>query len=395
MSDAEPLFRPIEIKSLALKNRIVMSPMGRRGAVNGILSRDYAPYYRRRAEGGVGLIVGEASRIEESMSGATSADSHFFGEEALEAWRHVVDEAHAGGARFMPQLWHVGGVEGDGSLEAKGPPRTPSGLVMPVARSIEQRNVAARRGAPMRTDEIDAVIGAYAKGAGDAKAIGADGVELHAAHGYLIDQFLWRELNRREDKFGRDIRGRARFACEVVRAVRERVGPDFPIQFRFSQWKLQDYRAKLFTTPSELEIFATALVDAGVDIFHCSQRRFWEAEFDGSALNLAGWTKKLSGAVTITVGSVGLDADYFVDIADRMRARADAASQAPEPQERVTGHAAPNSIERLIEQLDAGEFDLVALGRMLIANPSWPKLIRSGRLADMRSYSRELLASIE
>ena len=101
--------------------------------------------------------------------------------------------------------------------------------------------------------------------------------------------------------------GRTQFAVEIVEACRREVGPDFPIIFRFSQWKMNDFKAKLAKTPDELERFLQPLVNAGVDIFHCSTRRFWEAEFDGSDLNLAGWTKKLSGKPVISVGSVGLE----------------------------------------------------------------------------------------
>ena len=98
---------------------------------------------------------------------------------------------------------------------------------------------------------------------------------------------------------------RTRFAADLIRAVRKLVGPDFPISLRISQWKLQDYPAKLASTPQELEAWLVPLADAGVDIFHCSQRKFWEPEFDGSDLNLAGWAKKLTGKSTITVGQLG------------------------------------------------------------------------------------------
>ena len=96
------------------------------------------------------------------------------------------------------------------------------------------------------------------------------------------------------DEYGGDQVARTRFACEIVQAIRDRVGPDFPIIFRFSQWKQQDYSARMCNTPEELEAFLKPLVNAGVDIFHCSTRRFWEKEFEGSDMNLAGWTKKLT-----------------------------------------------------------------------------------------------------
>src|SRR3546814_7014717 len=104
--------------------------------------------------------------------------------------------------------------------------------------------------------------------------------------------------------------------------MRHRTAPDFPIMFRFSQWKLQNYGARLVDTPEELATFLQPLTDAGVDIFDCSQRRFWEAEFTGSDLNLAGWTKKLSGKPTATVGSVGLDQDLMAALGGANRSEA-------------------------------------------------------------------------
>jgi 2,4-dienoyl-CoA reductase-like NADH-dependent reductase (Old Yellow Enzyme family) len=143
-----------------------------------------------------------------------------------------------------------------------------------------------------------------------------DGVEIHGAHGYLIDQFFWEGSNRRDDEYGGDLAGRSRFAIELIQAVRAAVGPDFPIIFRFSQWKQQDYTARLVQTPQALAAFLQPLSEAGVDIFHCSTRRFWEPEFDGSELNLAGWTRQLTGKPTITVGSVGLDGEFLQFMVD-------------------------------------------------------------------------------
>lgn len=136
------------------------------------------------------------------------------------------------------------------------------------------------------------MIAAFAQAADDAKRIGFDGIELHGAHGYLIDQFFWGKTNRRTDRYGGDLVDRTRFAVEIVKACRRAVGPDYPIALRFSQWKSSDYTAKLAETPDELARFLAPLANAGVDIFHCSTRRCWESEFIGSDLNLAGWTKK-------------------------------------------------------------------------------------------------------
>ena len=145
-----------------------------------------------------------------------------------------------------------------------------------------------------------------------------------------------------------------------------RSGPSYPVALRISQWKIGDYDAKLAKTPGELEQFLRPLVDAGVDIFHCSQRRFWDAEFEGSNLNLAGWTKKLTGKPTITVGSVTLGADFTTSFGS------------PES-------AAVTGIDELLDRLERGEFDLVAVGRALIANPEWAAIVKAGELEELAS----------
>jgi 2,4-dienoyl-CoA reductase-like NADH-dependent reductase (Old Yellow Enzyme family) len=164
----------------------------------------------------------------------------------------------------------------------------------------------------MTDHDVADTIAAFAAAAADAKRLGFDAAELHGAHGYLIDQFFWDGTNGRKDRFGGiSIGERARFAAEIIRSVRAAVGASFPIIIRLSQWKQQDYTARLARTPAEMEEWLRPLVDAGADVLHCSQRRFWEPEFEGSDLNFAGWAKKLTGVPTITVGSVGLSGDFM------------------------------------------------------------------------------------
>ncbi len=127
--------------------------------------------------------------------------------------------------------------------------------------------------------------------------------------------------------------------------------------------------------PEELERFLTPLSEAGVDIFHASTRRFWEPEFEGSDLNLAGWTRKLTGKPAITVGSVGLDSDFTSLF-----------------EEGKGGQAA--SLDNLIERLDRGEFDLVAVGRALLSDPAWAAKIRDDRTEELEPFTREALATL-
>src|SRR5690606_4158795 len=161
----------------------------------------------------------------------------------------------------------------------------------------------------MTESVIADIIAAYARSAVNAKAVGFDGIAIHGAQGYLIDAFFWSETNKRTDRWGGDIVGRARFGVEVVKAIRQAIGPQMPIVLRWSQWKQQDYDARLAHTPAELELLLQPLVEAGVDLFDTSTRVYSAPAFDGSDLTLAGWVRRLSGQPTMAVGGIGLSKD--------------------------------------------------------------------------------------
>ncbi|HEY0927307.1 NADH:flavin oxidoreductase [Brevundimonas sp.] len=361
----DALFRPFTIKGLTLPNRIVMAPMTRSFSPNGIPSDGVPGYYRRRAEGGVGLIVTEGTVVERPAARNDAAVPVFHGE-ALPEWRKVVDEVHAAGGLIAPQIWHVGSARGQGAeWQPLGKVDSPSGLVAPGKQKYE----------PMTDEDVADTLAAFGRSAKAAKALGFDAVEIHGAHGYLIDQFFWGGTNGREDRWGGSTIGeRARFGAEVVKAVREGVGEDMPLILRLSQWKQQDYTARIAETPEGLTEWLTPLADAGVDVFHCSQRRFWEPEFEGSDLNFAGWTKKLTGLPTITVGSVGLDGEFIA-------AFGGAGSK-------------PASLDGLIERLEREEFDLVAVGRALLADPHWVAKVREGRHDELQDFERSALMTL-
>jgi 2,4-dienoyl-CoA reductase-like NADH-dependent reductase (Old Yellow Enzyme family) len=360
------LFEPFSLGPLRLPNRLVMAPMTRYFSPRGIPGADVAAYYRRRAEAGCGLIITEGTTIESPVAGGYMHVPHFWGP-ALDGWRHVVEEVHAAGGKIIPQLWHVG-MQRDPALcpNPELPGLGPSGL----NRKLE------RIAAPMTCDEIAATIDQFARAAAAAKALGFDGIEIHGAHGYLLDQYFWHGTNKRDDEYGGSIEARARFGAEVVAAVRAAVGPDFPLLLRISQWKGHDYNAKIAETPDELARFLAPLVAAGVDIFDCSQRRFWEAEFEGSALNLAGWVKRLTGVPTITVGSVSLGGDFIGSMIH-------------------SESAAATGIDELLDRIEDQEFDLVALGRALIADAEWPIKIREHRYDEIHSFDPEMLKTLD
>lgn len=365
-ASVRPLFEPFTVGNLTLRNRIVMAPMTRSMSFGGIPGQDVADYYRRRAENDVGLILTEGTAIDHPVAANDPNVPRFHGDDAMTAWAQVVAAVHDAGGRIMPQLWHVGMMRKPGDMPNPDiPPSGPSGLVKAGAKAAD----------PMTEREVEAMIDAYAKAAADAKRIGFDGIELHGAHGYLMDQFFWEDTNRRRDRYGGDMVGRTRFASEVVQACRRAVGPGFPILLRFSQWKLQDFTARLAPTPDLLARFLAPLVDAGVDVFHCSTRRFWLPEFEGSHLNLAGWTKRLTGKPTITVGSVGLDGDFLVTLFE--------------------GEGANNTgMDSLVEIVARNEVDLVAVGRALLADPAWTAKIRDGRTSEILPFTPGALKTL-
>jgi len=362
---AETLFKPFASEKLQLSNRIVMAPMTRSQSPGGVPGPNVAAYYRRRAENGVGLIVTEGTIIDHPAGTGDPNIPLFHGDASLEGWAKVVSEVHEAGGKIVPQLWHVGMTRQNGSLpNPEAPSVGPSGLTLTGEKTNE----------PLSAEEIESIVEAFGRAAGEAKRLGFDGIELHGAHGYLIDQFFWEQTNRRDDQYGGDLVSRTKFAADIVRACRRAVGEDYPIILRISQWKSGFYDAKLAKTPEELEQFLAPLVEAGVDIFHCSTRRFWEPEFPGSDLNLAGWVKKLTGKPTITVGSVGLDVEFNGAFRGQNSDVAD--------------------IGELIERLDQEQFDLVAVGRSLLADPHWAAKIRDSRFDELQTFKAESLRTL-
>lgn len=343
-----------------------MAPMTRSFSPGGVPTADVAAYYRKRAEGEVGLILSEGTVINRVSASNDANIPHFYGADALAGWQDVVNGVHATGGAMGPQIWHMGIMDNHASGWVPSQPfEGPSGLNRP----------GNTNGKTMTESDIADVITAFGQAAADAKKLGFDCVEIHGAHGYLIDQFFWEGTNERTDIYGgKTLPERTRFATEVIKEVRKRVGEDFAVIIRLSQFKPSAYTNQLAKNPQEMEAWLAPLADAGIDIFHCSQRRFWEPEFEGSDLNFAGWAKKLTGKATITVGSVGLSGDFFGAFAGE-------SSQ-------------PSSLDELLRRFDREDFDLVGVGRPLLSDPNWAKKIREGKNDELKGFSKEALGEL-
>lgn len=357
-----PLFTPYQLGTLSLPNRFAMAPMTRRFSPGGVPGDDVAAYYARRAPH-VGLLITEGTYVGQESAGSSDRVPRFHGEYALAGWAKVVTAVHAAGGRIIPQLWHLGAAR-----EAGAPPYPHAPVLSPSGLSV----AGDRVGEPASITQLDDVIEAFARAARDAQRLGFDGVELHGAHGYLLDQFLWTVTNRRTDRYGDDSgspegrQGRIRLAAEVIAAVRAATSPDFPVILRWSQWKGGVYDARIADSPTELEQLLTPLADAGLTAFHVSTRRYWLPAFDGDSRTLAGWTKHLTGLPAIAVGSVGVPKAFHGE---------------EEPRAEV-------SLAPLVRLLEAGELDLVALGRALLSDPEWTRKVRDGQTSQIRWHER-------
>jgi 2,4-dienoyl-CoA reductase-like NADH-dependent reductase (Old Yellow Enzyme family) len=369
MSDLDLLFSSYRLNTLNLPNRVVMAPMTRSMSPGGVPTAEVASYYRRRAENGVGLIITEAAGIDRPAALSEPDMPRFHGAEALAGWKKVVDEVHAAGGRIAPQLVHVGHKLSKLTPDwtASAPYESPSGVSV----------TGERVGKPMSESDVADAIDAFARAASDAERIGFDGIELMGAHGYLINQFFYDDLNLRNDGYGGStLVARSRFAVEILKAVRAVVSPGFPVILRLSQWKPKDFKARLAETPKALEQWLKVLVEAGADAFHLSQAKFWEPafpEFD-EELNLAGWAKKLTGVTAITVGAVGLNADVYESMGGK------SAKFAP--------------LNGLLARLERSEFDLVAVGRALLQDPAWLQKIRKNRVDQISDFTPAAFATL-
>jgi 2,4-dienoyl-CoA reductase-like NADH-dependent reductase (Old Yellow Enzyme family) len=355
-----PLLSPLEVGTVHSRNRFALAPMTRLKAVQGVPTDVDIDYYRRRAAGGAGIIITEGVLIPDPAAGF-SPRIPVLVPEAEQGWRKTIEAVHGEGSAIIAQVWHTGISRGVSSKHNPGvAPKSPSG-----------RNLAGEVVAdPMTDEDIAFVITAYAEAAERAQEWGFDGVEIHGAHGYLLDQFLWSRTNTRDDAFGRGTMLGTSLPSEVVKTMRRRVGSDFTIAYRFSQWKADHYRARIAETSSDLEAILRPLVDAGVSMLHPSTRRHWLPEFpDESPMGLAGWTKRITGLPVIAVGSVGIEAVY-------------GAQPAPE------ADSIFDRLATLSAQFEAGEFDVIAIGRAMLADAAWVEKMLAGRLDEIRPYRK-------
>ena len=217
------LFDPLQVGALTLPNRVIMAPLTRkRSGVERVPNSMMAEYYRQRT--GAGLILSEATSVSPQGVGYWGTPG-IWNDAQVQGWRHVTREVHQAGGRIFLQLWHVGRIS-DPDLLGGERPVAPSAIA--AARHVSGLRPKRPHPVPraLETEEIPGIVEDFQRGAQRAKTAGFDGVELHAANGYLIDQFLQDKTNKRTDRYGGSVENRARFLLEIVDAIIEVWGAD-------------------------------------------------------------------------------------------------------------------------------------------------------------------------
>ncbi|MFI0395076.1 alkene reductase [Paracoccus jiaweipingae] len=210
------LFSPVDLGPYRLTNRIVMAPLTRSRAVNGVANAMMADYYRQRA--GAGLIVSEGVTVSPQAVGYAHTPG-IWTDQQTESWRTVTQAVHDAGGRIFAQLWHVGRISHPDLQPDGGDPVAPSAIRAEAIAFTADGKQPTTLPRALRADELPGIVADYERAARNALAAGFDGVEIHAANGYLLDEFLRDGANQRQDQFGGSIENRLRFPLQVIRAV--------------------------------------------------------------------------------------------------------------------------------------------------------------------------------
>ena len=339
------LFSPLKIGPYRLKHRLVMAPLTRmRAAKPSLAPRPLnSEYYAQRATAG-GLLIAEASPVAATGFGSPGVPG-IYSDAQLEGWRKVVDAVHAKGGLIFLQLWHVGRVSHSSFQPGGVLPVAPSAVPIPAefkTATADGKVVPYETPRALETGEIPGVIDAYRQGAVNAQKAGFDGVEIHGANGYLIEQFLQSNSNLRTDRYGGSIENRARFLLELARAVIEVWGAD-RVGVRLSPYGIANGSGETDPMPLYARV-VEALNPLGLAYLH-----FIEPRSSGAGRAEVNWQNVPSAMVLfrpiwkgVLITAVGF-----------------------------TGEAAEAAIAE-------GHADAIALGRIFISNPDLPRRLREG-----------------
>lgn len=367
MSKHTSLWAPLRLGSTELENRVALAPMTRISASeNGHATERMASYYEGYARGGFGLLITEGIYPDTRHSQGYLFQPGIATEEQASSWAAVVERVHSAGSRIFAQLMHAGSQsQGNRFVQSS---------IGPSAVAPKGEQLAFYRGAgayPVPAEithaQLAEVRDGFVTAALHAKQAGFDGIEIHGANGYLLDQFLTDYLNQRTDEYGGSVQNRVRFAADVTQAVREAIGPEMTVGIRISQGKVSDNAHKWAGGVQDAEVIFETLAATGIDFVHTTEYRAAAPAFGNSGPSLAALAKQHTGLPVIANGNLD----------------------------------DPDAAAALIED---GTADVVALGKAALANRDWPRRVRSGAalaeldgsifapVADVKDWELELPA---
>ncbi len=297
----DPIFSPFSIKNHRLRNRLGVAPMTRMSSVSDSIPRqDVFDFLVRRAANGAALVYTEAIVTDYESSQGYPGQARLTTQRQIDAWAATVEKIRAQGALAIMQMFHCGRMA--------WPEVNPAGRsIGPSALAPKQLNPLTQAPYPlpdaMSRFDIPHVIQGFVETAKGAVAAGFDGVEIHGAHGYLINQFLSSYSNRREDDYGGVLANRFRFAREVIRAVRQVVPSDRLLAFRISNWGIADPEVSLFQDAAEWQALIRLLAAEPVDVISVSTYRFSDAAF-GTAKTMAQLTREATTLPLMICGQI-------------------------------------------------------------------------------------------
>ncbi|CAA9554782.1 N-ethylmaleimide reductase (EC [uncultured Synechococcales cyanobacterium] len=305
--NTKPLLSPVKIGPYELPNRVVMAPLTRaRAGTERMPNALMAHYYAQRAS--VGLVIAEATVVSKQANGWLNSPG-IYSDEQAQAWKQVVDAVHAKGTPFFLQLWHMGRASHSSFQENGHLPVSASAIKLNgeyIRTPVDKQPYETPR--PLETDEIPWVVEDYRRAAHRAKAAGFDGVELHAANGYLIDQFLQSKTNQRTDQYGGSLENRYRFLREIVEAIltvwsANQVGVRLSPNGNYNDMGSPDFRETFLYVAQQLDAYGLAylhVVDGLEFGFHQLGEPMALAEFrsvfTGPLMGNCGYTQETAAS---------------------------------------------------------------------------------------------------
>ncbi|TYC57812.1 NADH:flavin oxidoreductase [Marinobacter sp. BW6] len=301
MSD---LMQPIKFKSIEVPNRFALAPMTRTSAESdGTPNALMADHYEGYAKGGFGLVITEGTYTDDKASQGYANQPGIINKVQVDGWKAIVDRVHAAGSKIIVQLMHAGAQFQANRFteQPQGPSEvTPKGAPLGFyGNQTEWQTPNA-----MTEADIQAAVDGFAKSAANAKAAGFDGIEIHGANGYLLNQFLSTYFNCREDEYGGPLENRLRLVVEVVRAVREAVGENFTVGIRLSQGTVTDPDYQLPEGESGFRKIVEAVRDAGADFVHTTDGDVNRKHFIKGDQSLASVASSVTGIELILNGNI-------------------------------------------------------------------------------------------